>query len=227
MKQDQVSNFPEKRHAGPNLLVVALVYAVLMLAGGSLLVAAFNIPQGSLKSAQAYIAANVGPIRWGSFFELGSALPLGVLVAAVASRLRFLGVRAAGESIAFLGGSCATIMLMVSSLSLWALTRPGVGDESGAARALQALGYAGGGRGFAVAFGLFAAGVSVSAGLHKLIPRWVMGLGVLVALACELSSLSLLNPLAGYFIPAGRFVGVIWMIAVAALLPKGISTSQS
>ena len=41
--------------------------------------------------------------------------------------------------------------------------------------------------------GLFIAGVSVTGGLHKLIPRWLMWLGIVVAAAGELSSLTLLN----------------------------------
>jgi uncharacterized protein involved in cysteine biosynthesis len=87
---------------------------------------------------------------------------------------------------------------------------------------LQALSFAGGGPGFVVPLGLFVAGVSITAGLHRLIPRWLMWLGVLIAIACELASLTLVVWNAAFFIPVGRFVGAIWMIAVAVTLPTSL-----
>jgi hypothetical protein len=210
------------RHAGPHLLLLTLVYVGLLIAGGSTVSAAFHIPHDSAESAVAFVAKNSWAIRWGSFCELGSAVPLGIFAATVVSRLRFLGVRAAGESIAFLGGIGASMMLIFSALCTWSLTRPGIAEATGAVRALQALGFVGGGPGFAVPLGLFVAGVSISAGLGKLIPRWLMWLGIAVALACELASLTLLNFTAGYFIPVGRFISIIWMIGLALTLPAGI-----
>jgi hypothetical protein len=136
--------------------------------------------------------------------------------------LRFLGVRVAGETIAFFGGIGATMMLIFSALCTWSLTRPGIAEATGSVRALQALGFDGGGPGFVVPLGLFVAGVSLTAGLSKLIPRWLMWLGVAVALACELASLTLLNFTAGYFIPVGRFMSVFWMLGVAFTLPASI-----
>ena len=85
---------------------------------------------------------------------------------------------------------------------------------------MQALSFAGGGPGFVAPLGLFLAGVSVTAGLHRLIPRWLMWLGILVAAACELATLTLLVWNAAYFIPMGRFLGVVWMIGVAVTLPS-------
>jgi uncharacterized protein involved in cysteine biosynthesis len=74
-----------------------------------------------------------------------------------------------------------------------------------------------------VPLGLFVAGVSISAGLHKLIPRWLMWLGVLIAVACELASLTLVFWNAAYFIPVGRFLSTVWMIGVAVTLPTKIA----
>jgi hypothetical protein len=119
-------------------------------------------------------------------------------------------------------------MLMLSSLSGWSITRPGVGDTDSVVRALQALSFAGGGPGFVVPFGIFIAGVSVTAGLYRLIPRWLMILGIVVAVACELASLTLVIYNAAYFIPVGRFLGIVWMIAVAITLPESVAVdSQS
>ncbi len=218
---------PTKRHPGPNLLFVVIVYTVLMGLGAVQVVVSFNIPHDFTANAVGYLAARGSSIQRGSFFELGSAVTLGVFISTVISRLRFLGIRAAGESIAFLGGTCATVMLLVSALASWSITRPGIVEEDGAVRALQALGYVGGGPGFAVPFGLFLAGVSISAGLSKVIPRWLMVLGLFLALACEFASLSLTYFPAGYLIPVGRFGSVVWMIAVALTLPAVIPASAS
>ncbi len=226
MKQSEMPML-SKRHSGPSLLMLALIYLGLLILGGSRLSAAFAIPKDSAEKAVAYLAKNGSAIQWGSLFELGSAIPLGIFIATTVSRLRFLGVRAAGESIAFLGGIGATMMLILAALASWSLTRPGIGESAGAVRALQALTFAGGGPGFVVPLGLFLAGVSVTGGLHKLMPRWLMWLGLAVALACELASLTLLNFKAAYFIPVGRFVSIVWMIGVALTLPAGIASARS
>jgi hypothetical protein len=212
------------RHPGPNLLFLTLVYTGFMLAGGAKLAAAFHFPHDSAEKAAAYLAQNGWSIQWGSFCELASAIPLGIFAVTTVSRLRFLGVRAAGESIAFLGGIGLTVMLILSALASWSLTRPGVAETTGAVPALQAISFAGGGPGFAVLLGLFLAGVSIPAGLYKLIPRWLMGLGIVVAIACELASLTLLNFKAGYFIPVGRFVSIVWMIGLSLTLPSSVTT---
>jgi hypothetical protein len=225
MKPPAASPNSVNRHPGPNLLFLTLVYTGFMLAGGSKLVAAFRFPHESAEKAIAHLAANGWAIQWGSFCELASAIPLGIFTVTTVSRLRFLGVRAAGESIAFLGGVGVTVMLILSALASWSLTRPGIADTTGAVPALQAISFAGGGPGFAVLLGLFIAGVSVTAGLYRLMPRWLMGLGIVVAVACELASLCLLNFKAAYFIPVGRFVSIVWMIGVSLTLPVRITSS--
>lgn len=211
---------PSIRHAGPPLLLPALTYTVLMLAGGTTLNGAFRIPYDSAASTAAYIAGLTRAISWGSFCEFGSAVPLAIFVATVVSRLHFLRVRAAGATIALVGGILAAGMLLLSGLSLWSLTRPGISTAEGAMRTLQAIGFAGGGPGFVVPLGLFLAGVSVTAGLYRLVPRWIMIFGLVIALGCELASLTLVVYYASWCIPLGRFLSVVWMIAVAICLPS-------
>ena len=216
---------PLQRHPGTSLLAPILVYVALMIAGGSKLIAAFQMPHNSA-AAVAFLAQNGGAIRWGSFFELCSAVALGIFMAVCISRLRFLGIHAAGEQIAALGGVATPIVLAGSALSTWSLTRPGVAAMPGATGALQSLGFDGGGPGFAIFIGLFVAGISVSAGLSKLIPSWLMWLGIVVAAAGELSSLTLLNFTAGYLIPVARFGSILWMIGIAFKLPVSIAARE-
>ena len=112
-------------------MLMALVYAVLVVGGGATLSAAFSIPHDSVDQAVAYMAKVAWKIRWGSFSEMGSAIPLGVFVATVVSRLRFLRVRAAGLTIALCGGTAAMAMVLLSALSIWSLTRPGILNADG------------------------------------------------------------------------------------------------
>jgi hypothetical protein len=209
-----------------NLRLQTLIYLGLMLAGGSKLSAAFAIPHDSAEKALAYMTQHGWSIQLGSFFELVSAIPLGIFIATTVSRMRFLGVRAAGESIAFLGGMGATLLLVLSALTNWSLTRPGVAEAAGAAIALRAVSFAAAGPGFVVMLGFFVAGVSIAAGLHRNLPRWLMWLGIVIALACELAALTVLNFKAGYFIPVGRFGIVVWMIGVSLTLPTSIMDSE-
>jgi hypothetical protein len=201
------------------------VYIALMMAGGTNVRVAFQVPHDSA-TAPAFVAQHIWAIQWGSFCEFASAISLGIFMAVSISRLRSPGIRAAGEQVAALGGIAAPIMLIGSALSTWSLTRPGVAAASGAVAALQSIGFDGGGPGFAVFLGLFAAGVSVSAGVHKLIPRWLMWLGIVVAAAGELSSLILLNFTAGYFIPVTRFLSIVWMLGLALKLPNALPAAS-
>ena len=137
-------------------------------------------------------------------------------------RQRLGHLQAAGEVIALFGGVGASILLMLSALCGWSVTRPGIAEANGAVNILQTLSFGGGGPGFVVPLGLFVAGVSITAGLPSLIPRWLMWFGVCLAVACELAALTLVEWNAGYFIPVGRFVSVIWMIGVAITLPTSI-----
>jgi hypothetical protein len=216
---------PLQRHAGPSLLTLTIVYVVLMTAGGSKVSTAFHVPHDSA-AAVVFVAQHNWAIRWGSFLELGSAIPLGIFMAVSISRLRFLGIRAAGEQIAALGAIAAPMMLAGSAMATWSLTRPGVAEASGAIAVLQAIGFDGGGPGFAVFLGLFVAGVSVSAGMYKMLPRWLMWMGIVVAAAGELSSLTLLNFTAGYFIPVARFLSIVWMFGVAFKLPAAANDGE-
>ena len=94
MKPPQESALSGKRHAVLPLILLALIYLAFLIAGGSTLSAAFHIPHDS--TAAAYVAIHSLSIRWGSFCEMASAIPLGLFVFMVVSRLQSLRVRSAG-----------------------------------------------------------------------------------------------------------------------------------
>ena len=69
--------------------------------------------------------------------------------------------------------------------------------------------------------GLLLAGVSVTAAFMKLLPRWIIVLGLILAVAGELSWLHLaFFPKLLFLIPLVRFPGFIWLVAVGFSLPK-------
>lgn len=213
------------RHLGPSLLLLAAIYTLLVLCGifcGKLLSPGvpFVMPYDSVARKMATVAASADSARWGAFFQLASAMPLLVYVATAASRLRFLGVQAAGQSIALCGGIAGSIMLGFSALADWAIGTPEMATLAGAVRALQLLGFMCGGPGFVVFLGLFYLGASITAGLYRFIPKWLMYAGILLGLCSELASLTLVTWNAALFLPIGRYLGILWMIAIALTLPN-------
>jgi len=105
-------------------------------------------------------------------------------------------------------------------MAMWTLLHPGVIEHPPTLLALYYLSYALGGPGFSVPMGLFLAGVSITAGFMKLLPRWVVIFGLLLALAGELSLLHLAFPKLLFLIPLVRFPGFIWLIVTGFMLPK-------
>lgn len=213
------------RFAGPPLFPLAVVHtllfavtivAAILLRKGSPFVTPFGDPEAS----RAFFAANPLAIKVSVFFFFGSAVPLAIFTATVVSRLRYLGVRAAGTNIALFGGFAASGAIAVSGLFTWVLSVPEVAASLVAVRVVYFLSFLFGGAGFAVAFGLLAAGVSVTSYFARLLPGWLVGLGMLVAFAGELSSLSLIAFPANIAIPVTRFVGFAWLILAGACLPK-------
>jgi hypothetical protein len=224
--------FTETRsHAGPALLPVAVVYTLLFAAsvvGGALLRhgAAFVNPNGPAEAARNFFAENPEAVRVAAFFFFGSSVPLGIYTATIVSRLRFLGVRAAGSYIALYGGFTASSALAISGLCSWVLSVPEVAASLAATRVLHFLSFLFGGVGFAVGFGLLVAGVSVTSFFLPLLPRWLVWFGLFLAAVGELSTLSLIVYPATLALPIVRFGGFVWLIAVGATLPKTARTNQ-
>jgi hypothetical protein len=140
-------------------------------------------------------------------------------VATMTSRLRFLGVRAAGVDIALFGGFAASFMTFVSALGQWTLARPGIAADGSLTQALYFWIFATGGPGYSVPLGLLLAGIAVPALFFRLLPKWLAVSGLVLAAVGELSALSLVIPGALFLIPLTRFPGFAWLIAAGFKLP--------
>jgi hypothetical protein len=138
----------------------------------------------------------------------------------MASRLRYHGIRAAGATIALVGGVAAALAVALAALFSWTLAQPGIADDVVLTRALHFLTYAIGGPGYSVPLGLLCAGISITAGFARLLPRWIVAFGVVLGAIGELSALSLLVPSALFLIPLTRFPGFVWLIVAGTKLPK-------
>jgi hypothetical protein len=212
------------RHRGPNPGIVALVFTALFLASlvpVTLIVseAHFPSPLQPPEEVVAYFRGESAKVRLCAFLQFASSIPLGIFTAAMVSRLRFHGTKAAGTTIALFGGFAASAAVASSAMVQWTIGQPGIAANAELTRALHFLIFATGGPGYSVPLGLLFAGLSIPAFFMRLLPRWVAVSGMVLGIVGELSTFSLIVPGALVLIPLTRFPGFIWMVAAGFALP--------
>jgi hypothetical protein len=214
------------KHRGPNLGVLAIVFTVLFNTGLYFVISFspsaphFPGPWEPAAALSAYFQSHAHDVLLCALFQFGAAVPLGLYTATIVSRLQFLGSRVAGVYIALFGGLLTAFDLALSALMLWVIAYPGIAQDAPVLRALYYMAFAIGGVGYSVPLGLLFAGISVPSGFMKLLPKWLVIVGLLLALCGELSWFSLVFPNLIFFIPLTRFPGFIWMIITGFLLPN-------
>jgi len=229
-------NINKTGHRGPNPGALAIIYALLFNLG-LYFVVSFRMPEHPSASAAAvrpyfpgpwesaetiatYFQTHPHAVLMCAFLQFGSAIPLGIFTATIVSRLRYLGVRAAGAHIALFGGLMAAINIATSALVLWVMAYPGIAQETAVVRPFYYIVFAIGGVGFSVPMGLLIAGLTIPAMVMKLLPRWLIVSGIALGAIGELSALSLVIPKAIFLIPLTRFPSFIWLIFAGFKLPK-------
>src|SRR6195256_1240230 len=153
----------------------------------------FPVPSSTAAQIVGFFRANGAPLTITSALQFGSAIPLGLYTATVANRLRFLGVRAAGVNIALFGGWTTVALMLVATSMMWATASVADAANDDLLFALYHLQMALGGPGFSVPFGLLLAGIAVTGGLSRSLPKWFAILGVVLAVIGELSWLFLIT----------------------------------
>jgi len=221
----ETTNISNTKHAGPNPGIVAIVYTLLFNAGLYFVISFtggpdFPGPWESSETIAAYFQGHSTAVLACAFLQFGAAIPLGIFTATMVSRLQFLGVRVAGANIALFGGLMSAFNMAASALVLWVMAYPGIAHDAAVLRALYYLTFALGGVGFSVPLGLLMAGICVPAVFFKLLPKWLVVFGVVLAVIGELSALSLVIPNALFLIPLTRFPAFIWLIGAGFALPK-------
>ena len=218
-------------HRGPHPGMLAILYMVLFCAGLYPVTLFYKLPYwpGPWEPASVvipYFHTQGGRVLACMFLQLGAFICLGLFTASVVSRLHFLGARATGVYIALFGGFLVVFDAFVGTMAMWTLIHPAFIGYPGPGSdvvllGLYYFGYALGGPGFSIPMGLLIAGVSVTAAFMKLLPKWLIIFGLILAVAGELSWIHLLVfPKLLFLIPLVRFPGFIWLIAVGFLLPK-------
>jgi hypothetical protein len=214
------------KHQSPPLGILAIAFSVLFCAGLSFVISFsttsphFPAPWDTTEIIKAYFSGYPHAVLMCSFLQFIAAVPLGIFVVSVVSRLRFHGVTAVGPYIALFGGLIAAANIFLSSLFLWVMAYPDVAQDASIIRALYYVVYAIGGVGYSLPLGIFFAGVSITAYFTKLLPKWLVYWGFALALCGLLSSLSLLSLNLLFFIPLTRFIGFIWLIVAGFKLPS-------
>jgi hypothetical protein len=216
----------QNRHKGPPLGLLAIIFTLLFNLGLSFVISFSSTtphypnPTETAETIETYFRNQVRDVLMCAFFQFGSAIPLGLYVVNVVSRLRFLGIQAAGTYIALFGGLMTAVNLALSALVLWVMAYPDMAQDTSTIRALYYIVFAVGGVGYSVPLGIFFAGVSVSAGFAKLLPKWLVIFGLILAASGEFSWFSLIFPNMLFLIPITRFLGFVWLIIAGFKLPK-------
>lgn len=213
----QHPEYIEFKERGPAPGILALIYFLLFAGGIAYLLisasgASYPTPYDPVEKAQHFYGENANALRTQSFFIFWSALPLGIYTAFMTARLRGLNVHRGGINIAQFGGFSAAVFTGLSGLCTWILSQPGIVNDASTTRIMQLLAFGTGGTGTVVLSGLLIAGLSVTAGIDRIIPRWVMWFGLIIGVVSLLSMFNLIAPDVSILLPIGRFIGIIWMI---------------
>ncbi|MFL0238539.1 hypothetical protein [Mycobacterium sp. SMC-17] len=211
------------QQSGPPPWLLGTISLGLLLCGvisGVALGGTPPLPYQNSAAVQDYFRAHSSSAQVGAVFVFGASVPLLIYAATVSARLRQLGVTAPGATIALAGGVLAAGGLGLSSLLLWTLSRPEIITDGPLINALYYLVFLTGGVAHVVMLGLLTAGIAVPALILQLVPRPVAWAGLGIAAAAELTTLVLIWPPAAPLLPIARFSGLIWLVAVAVLLPK-------
>ena len=231
---NQIETSTGRGHAGPNPGMLAIIYALLFNAGLYQVVSFtggphFPGPWESNDVIAAFFQAHSTAALMCAFLQFGAAIPLGIFTATMVSRLQFHGIRAAGAHIALVGGLMTVFNMSASSLVQWVMAYPGIAQDTALLRALYYLSFAFGGVGFSVPMGILIAGICIPAAFLKLLPKWLIIFGLVIAVIGELSWLDLITSKALLLVPLTRFPAFVWLIAAGFSLPKArphqVSTS--
>ena len=205
--------------SGPPLLAPVLAFAALTVAY-VVVNRSTPHPDASGLAVLHHARSHGTAIKLGSFLLFASAVPLALCSAVLYRRLRALGITAPGSAITLVGGVLASCALTASAMFAWTGGRLPADASPALARAIADLSFVSGGPGYVVMFALFTAGISVTGLMAGLLPRAVTWTGLVLAAVGMVAELTLLASGFSYLLPVVRFGGTVWLVFVAALLPR-------
>src|ERR1700749_674697 len=126
---------PAGPQGGPPLLLPALAYGAVMVAGVAL---SARVPQPWAAAAvvAAYDRGHHAVLEVAGFLGFAASAPLAIWAATAYRRLLTLGVTAPGAVIALAGGLLAAASTALSGLITWTSAQPGAASDPAVARVL-------------------------------------------------------------------------------------------
>jgi hypothetical protein len=212
------SSTTRRSQEGPPLIVPAATFAGLTVAG-AIIGGSGPRPDSTPAEVLAYATANPTLTTVGAALLFGTAFPLLVFAATAVTRYRRLGVAAPGPLMGFAGAVLAAGSLVLSALFSWTSTQVAALGDPGIAKLLSQLWFATGAFGFAAPMGLLVLGLAVPAVIMKFLPAWLAWAGMVIGVLALLSTFGLITSALYPLIPVGRFGGLLFLVAVAVLLP--------
>ena len=207
-------------------IALAVLYAAFFVA--SLVVVPILAPDaripnpfGADDASRTFFIHHTRAIQISSFLQLASACCFAGLSAILADLTRIRRVSNIASSMIQTGGIGAAVLLAITALFSWAIASPGAIDPGPSFHTFQFLPFLLGGPGWAGFFALFLAGVAM--GAKGIVPGWLWGLGYFLSIVSALAILVLTTIYAAPCLPIARFVGFLWLILVAILLPGKIT----
>lgn len=203
---------------GPHPGWLAILYCLLFNAGLAPVTALGGLPYWagpweSPATIVSYFQTHRGPVLTCVFLQFGATVCLGMFTATLVSRLRNFGVSLAACTAALFGGFLVVADGIGAGLAAWAMIHPSVVPNGAVLLSLYYFSCALGGPGFSVPMGLLMASVCFGAARRRLLPKWILALGFVLAASGVLSWLNLISASALFLIPLTRFPGFIWLIA--------------
>ncbi|HEY9388459.1 MAG TPA: hypothetical protein VIR27_01660 [Mycobacteriales bacterium] len=225
------ANTTGPRHPGPPLAAPAVAFAVLFVAtlviepvlGSGSVPSPFSSPEiVEHHYATSHLASQIN-----GFLLFLSAIWLALFSAVALSRLDYLAPNAPGPTIGAVGGIVASVLLAVSAMVRWMLSRPDITDEPALVRVLAYLMFLCGGPAHTAALGVLVFGMAITSWFLRRLPRWLSVVGFVVAAVAVLSSLTLLAPEVAPLVEVGRFTAMAWLVVMGALLPRTRAARRS
>ena len=197
--------------------VVSLVLPGLLGQNGG---APLVTPYSTNTEVASYLAATGhGGVPVAAFCQAVSGIALLVFAGWAPQYLRRIG-RDAHAGLARTCGTAAAVFLLLSASVQWILSQQGIADNLAVYRTVMDLSFVAGAAVQVTTTGLLTAAVSAGARSAGSLPKWLTWFGLGVAALSALSMLSLLFKAASPFLPICRYLGMVWFLALAALLAR-------
>jgi hypothetical protein len=213
------ANRPDPRlWAGVGFVVI---FVVGLVVGLGMLTGSWPMPAAAPDPVVAFFTANRTAIALIAFTQGLAAVPLTVFSVGLA---RTFGGRPAPQLIAF--GALAGGTLLVSAALTNALTLPALAAQPALTAALAYMVFLIGGPAHVLSLAVLLGTTAVAGRLSGRLPGWLSIFGFVVAGIGLLSSLNLAVPAlpslaVAVFIPAGRFLGFVFIVATVIALWRG------